>query len=366
MGFLARSCFLIVGALSILTLSCAGNGEDAAPQIVRPVKYLRVSQSGEERVRTFSGTARADQESKLSFKVAGTISHIPVKVGDRVRRGQLLAELDPKDYRIKVREAEAGLERAKAASRNAEAVYGRIQALWASEHVSRNDLDAARAASESAASAVRAAEQQLELARSQLGYARLTAPVDGEVAAVIPQENENIAPGYPVAVLTSGTMPEAHIAAPENLIGFIRKGSAATVSFTALPNRTFAGTVSEVGVAVTGPFATYPVTVRLTETAPQILSGMAAEVAISCGAEGGAVSGIRVPPQAVGQDRKGKFVYVVEPSGADRGIARRRVVRTGGLDADGLDVVEGVRDGELVVTAGVSRIEDGTTVRLLK
>lgn len=366
MFFHTRSFLMMVASLSMLALSCAGSGNDQSSQVIRPVKYQRAGLTGEERIRIFSGTAQADLESKLSFKVAGTINRIPVKVGDRVRKGQVLAELDPKDYRTRVQEAEAGLERAKAAFRNADAVYGRIQALWAGQHVSRNDLDAARASSEAAASAVRGAEQQVELARSQLGYTSLNAPADGEIAAVIPQENENIAPGYPVVMLTSGTLPEVRIAVPENLIGFIHRGAMVTVSFTALPNRTFDGKVTEVGVAVTGPFTTFPVTVKLSKPDPEILSGMAAEVSVSCGAEGGPESGVRVPPQAVGQDRKGNFVYVIEPSGEDKGIARRRAVKTGGLTAEGLDVVEGLRDGELLVTAGVSRMEDGMMVRLLK
>lgn len=357
--------YLIPAVLSLVVVSCAGK-DDRDTRIIRPVKYQRAVVSGEARVRAFSGTAQADLESKLSFRVAGTISRIPVKVGDHVHKGQLLAELDEKDYRLKVQEAEAGLDRALAAFRNADAVYSRIQALYASQHVSRNDLDGARAASESSASSVRAAEKRLEMARSQMGYTRLVAPVDGAVAAVVPQENENIAPGYPVVILTSGARPEVRIAIPENLIGRIQKGDKVTVSFPAVTGQTFPGTVTEVGVAVTGPFTTYPVIVRLAGTDPGIRSGMAAVVSFRFMGERGTPDGVRVPPQAVGEDMKGNFVYVVEPSGADQGIARRRVVTPGGLGADGLEVVEGLSDGELVVTAGVNHMEDGMKVRLLR
>lgn len=67
-------------------------------KVLRPVRYQAVIITSGERVRTFAGTSKAGEETQLSFKVSGTMRRKPVKVGDTVKRGQLIAELDPKDY----------------------------------------------------------------------------------------------------------------------------------------------------------------------------------------------------------------------------------------------------------------------------
>ena len=74
---------------------------------------------------------------------------------------------------------------------------------------------------------------------------------------------------------------------------------------------------------------------------------------------------VLVPAVAVGEDREGRFAFVVEPGEEGIGIARRRTVDVGDLTAEGLEVLEGLNDGEIVVTAGISRIADGQQVRLL-
>lgn len=352
---------LLGGVLWVIGCS----SEKPAPEpVIRPVRYQQVFASGGARTRSFSGVSRAGQESRLSFKVSGTIQRIAVVVGDRVEAGDLLAQIDPKDLRLQEEEAEASLHRQEAQERNAQADFDRVRGLYESGHASKGDYDAARAADESAKAAVRAAEKALELARSQLGYARLLAPVTGSIASVEVEENENIQPGQRVLVLTSGTEPEVLVSVPEVLIAQIREGSAVEVTFDAVPDRRFDAKVTEVGVASTGMATTFPVTVRLDQTDPAIRPGMAAEVAFSFDSED-TRERILVPPVAVGEDREGRFVFVIEDVEDGLGTARRRAVRPGELTGDGLEILEGLKDGDLLVTAGVSRLVDGLQVRLL-
>jgi multidrug efflux pump subunit AcrA (membrane-fusion protein) len=91
---------------------------------------MQVYRTGADRVRTFSGTARAGVESRLSFRVAGTVERVAVKVGDTVRPGQMLAELDPRDYELQVEDAEASLAQARARARNAESNLDRVRGLY--------------------------------------------------------------------------------------------------------------------------------------------------------------------------------------------------------------------------------------------
>lgn len=350
--------FLATGLL----LSC-GEEEQVPEPVVRPVRSEPVYATGGSRARSFSGTCRAAQESRLSFKVAGTVTKVAVQVGDRVRTGQLIAELDGRDYELQVQEAEAALKSSQAQARNANRALSRVRSLYENQNASLNDLDAARAAWESAEAQDRATQNRVDLARSQLSYARLTSPVEGSIASVTVEENENVAPGQPVALLTSGSDLEVQVAIPEVLIAQIREGDATTVSFDAIPGQEQQGTVTEVGVSPTGMATTFPVTVRLHKVDPKCRPGMAAEVIFRFGTRGNRER-ILVPASAVGEDPEGRFVFVVDESEAGTATVHRRpvTIRLAGKD---IEILEGLTDGERVVTAGVSRINDGQKVKLL-
>lgn len=344
---------MIIGLF--ITLSCGKEVEQQ--EIIRPVRYMQVYSTGGSRVRTFTGVAQAGIETRLSFKVPGTVKQLPVTVGDSVSRGQLIAELDANDYQVQVQQAEAALAQAQAQERNASASYNRVRALYENNNASRSDLDAARAGNESAAAAVRAAEKQLELASLQLSYTRLSAPVDGDIAAVNIERNENVGAGQPIIILTSGKQIEVKLAIPEILIPKVEEGGPVTVTFDALPEKKFSGEIIEVGVVATGLGTSFPVIVRLDETDDAIRPGMAASVSMLFESTDERERFI-VPSHAVAEDRNGRFVYVVEPSVEEQGFGfiRRKTVVVGELTADGLEIFEGLNDGDLVVTAGISRV----------
>jgi RND family efflux transporter MFP subunit len=348
-----------------MALASWGCAEQAVPeQPLRPVRTIQVFATGAERVRSFSGTARAGQESRLSFRVRGSVEVLDVEVGDRVRAGQVLARLDPQDYRLQFEDAEASLARIRAEVRNAEANYARIRGLYENSNASLNALDVARAGFESATAALESGEKKLEQARLQLSYTRLEAPTPGAISRVLVEVNENVQPGQTVAVLTAGARPEVEIGMPEVFIARVKEGQPVDVTFDALGGRTFAATVTEVGVASTGLATTFPVKARLDRDEPEVLPGMAAEVHFRFEA-GGDTDRIEVPAFAVSEDREGRFVYVVEEIGDGVGRAVRREVTVGGLTADGgLEILHGLVEGERVITAGVSRIQDGRQVRL--
>jgi len=357
--------FLAVLFAVILQPACEQEQKASAP-IIRPVRTYQVYSTGGTRIRTFSGTAHAGLESRLSFRVPGKVKRRFVKVGDAVRAGQLIAELEPEDYLLQFQEADASLDRAKAEQRNAEANYARVRALYENRNASRNDLDAARAAAESSRAQVTSIEKRLDLARSQLSYAKLKASTAGSIASVEVEENENVQAGQTVVILTSGSQPEVKVAIPGILISQVTQGGKVKVTMDAFPGKTFPAVVTEVGVATTGMSTTYPVTVRLKEEQKDILPGMAAEVAFRFESRDRRERFL-IPPVAVGEDRQGRYVYVVAP-GDEEGLGRatRRAVTVGELREEGLEVLFGLSDGDLVVIAGVSRITDGQTVKLLE
>lgn len=358
------STLLTLSLLVPLLSACGGPEQDTTP-IVRPVRTIQVFSAGADRVRRFSGVASSGVESRLSFRVSGTVQQVAVVVGDSVEQGQLIAGLDPTDYQLELQRARASLRQAEAEERNAESNYERVRRLWENNNAALSDLENARAGFESAEAAVQSLQNQVSLAVQQLGYTRLTAPVAGAIADVPIEVNENVIAGQQVALLTSGATPNVDVAIPGRLISGVRRGDAVSVTFDAVSDQPFEGHVIEVGIASMNVGTSFPVTVRLDSSEPSIRSGMAAEVSFTFVASD-ATDRIEVPTVAVGEDTGGRYVFVVEPGEADFGIAHRRPVEVGEITTRGFQVTGGLEDGDLVIIAGVSQLEDGQRVRLLE
>ncbi len=351
---------------SIAILVClfggCGGSDPVVQEVIRPVRYVEAQNAGTSTSRILAGVVRSGVESRLSFRVPGTIQSLDIEVGSVVKKGQEIARLDSTDYDLRVEEAKAALAQARAGLRRAQADYDRVRALYENNNASKAELDAARANSESAEAQVEAVTKQLELSSQQVGYTVLRVPEDGAIASVDVEVNENVDGGKQVCLLVSGSQPEVAIPVPEGLIAQMRKGQEVTVALDALPGRSYRAQIQEVGVAVTGAATTYLVTAQFLEADIDIRAGMAAEVTFLFDVPES--DHILVPVVAIGEDRDGRFVFVVDPTGGETGIVHRRDVEVISTSR-GVEIMEGVQVGELVVTAGVRRLIDGETVKLL-
>jgi len=349
--------------VGILFVSCGD--KEVIEEIIRPVRTEQVFSTGGERVRTFSGVVQSGTESKLSFKVPGTVQRVNVDIGTKVRAGQLLIQLDPTDYDIQVKEAENAREMARSAEIQAESNYERIRALYENRSASKSALDAARAGFESAHEQDNILKKRRKLARNQLEYTSLKAPVTGTVSNVMVEENENVGAGQQVLVLTSGSDLEVKIAMPEVLIAQVREGDDVLIALDAIKGKEFKAKITEVGIASSTYSTTYPVMVRFIETNPDIRPGMAAEIMFTFKSESNRECYI-VPPVSVGEDRLGRYVFVVQGADSGFGNIQKKSVEIGELTTDGLEIMEGLTDGDYLVTAGVSQIQDGLKVKFNK
>ncbi len=353
-----------VFAAALLALGACGPAAEPDEPVIRPVRYERAAIRGGAETRTFSGTTRAEVESTLSFKVPGTLTRLAVNVGDVVAGGQVVAELDPTDYRVSLQQAEAGLAAARAEFRNAKSRYNRVRDLYENRNASTGDLDSARATWESAAAQVQASRQQLEAARLQLSYTQLAAPQECSIAETYAKENENVSTGQGVVRLNCGQCSEVVVAVPDSFIGRVQAGLEVEVTVEAVSDQAHKAVVTEVGVAAGGGGTAFPVTAVLTGECAELRSGMAADVVFIFAPESDRAV-LAVPGLSVGEDRTGRFVYVLEKADGDTWISRRRTVEIGEVFSDGIEIVSGIAVGDLVVTAGVRRVIDGQRVRLL-
>lgn len=342
--------------------SC-GKKVEEPKAVLRPVRYVIVESSSKGRLRTFSGSAQADVESRLSFKISGTVVSVPVDVGDKVRKGDVIAELNPEDYLLQLQEIEASLRQSFAQARNADANYKRIKALYEKKNVSRNELDSARASYESGKATVQSIQKKLEQAKLQVEYTRLVAPADGVISSTKVEVNENVSAGQTVAVLSSGTRYKVKVAVPEDFISQIHEGEKVAVTFDSIQGKEFPATITEVGVSSSDIAKTYPVIAVLDDVHEHIRPGMAAEVAFRFAYKEG-VAPIIVPTIAVGEDRLGRYVFVVEKTVPGVGVVHRRPVKVGKLISHGIEITDGLKEGEMVATAGVSKIKDGMKVEM--
>ncbi|MEO1436480.1 MAG: efflux RND transporter periplasmic adaptor subunit [Bacteroidota bacterium] len=369
---------LKLGFLTLLIWGCGGKQTvEELPDLVRPVKYGKVLRSGGKNVHTFSGLAQSGQESKLSFRVAGTIRTLNVKLGDRVRRGQVIATIDPTDYTVQAEQASASKKGSDANLKSAETQliiartnYQRIEKLYESNSVplsefeqAKSNYETAQASFEAAQTQVTSSEKQVESAKNQVAYTRLTAPFTGVITAVNAEENELVGSGSPVAVLSSEAEPEVSVGVPENLISKVRKGQEVDIRFSALIGQSFKGAVQEVSYAA-GTSPTYPAIIRIKGASNEIRPGMAAEVTFNF-SKATEKSFVVSPVQAVGEDAEGNFAFLLEPASGEAYTVKKQAIEIGQLLPGGFEVKSGLKEGDLVATAGLSTLLDSMTVKLI-
>ncbi len=327
---------------------------------LRAVRYISVTKSDSDRIRKYSGVSESDQEAKLSFKVPGNLIKLNVSVGDAISVGQVIAEIDPETYALQLQQSEADFARANSEKRNAQAAYLRVRGLYENQSASKNELDTARAAAESANALVNAAQKGVELARLNLSYTELISATDCSVATTSVDQGENITAGQEIVLVNCGNALNINVSVPESAISDFEFGVAAEVEFDAIPGVVYSGRVSEVGISAIG--TTFPVTVSLLDIS-DLRVGLSAQVSFRFNNQ--ISETIIVPSSAVGEDQDGRYVYVVIPSDVSKqGKIERRNVTVGNIVSSGIEILTGIEEGDRVVTAGVSVIRDGLLVQI--
>jgi RND family efflux transporter MFP subunit len=359
---LKLSCLTL---LSLLLLAACSKEKEVQKEIIRPVRYQKVELSGSGQSRTFSGVSKAAMEVKLSFKVGGTVKSVKVKVGDKVKKGKVIAVLEKTDLQLRYEQAKVAVSNARIQMQTAKSAFERTAALYENNNVSLQDFERVKTAYESAKAVVSSKQRSLQLASSQLSYATLTAPMDGIVTEVKVENNENVGPGKVVAELNSGNDIEVSIGIPESYIAKVKEGDKVEVQFPSINGAAFKGVVSEVSYAISSSSSTYPVNIVLENPSEKIRPGMAAEVAFAFKSEAKA-SKIVAPVNTVSEDQTGRFVYTVTQEEDGSALVHRKAVTVGELTDEGLEILEGLQDGELIVTAGISKLSDSIKVKLLK
>jgi RND family efflux transporter MFP subunit len=306
-----------------------------------PVRVATVSEGPAQPPIDVTGVVAARDELRLSFKLGGLVQHIAVREGDRVHKGQLLAQLDPTEIAAQV-------EQTRQMSDKAERDLARGAALHADQVIPLEQLQNLRTQAD-------VARSQLRAARFNQQYASITAPTDGVVLRRLIGERELVAPGQ--AALLLGRNDNGYIvrfAVADRSIVQLRSGDPVELRLDAWPADIFKAAVSQIANAADPASGLFAVEARMDNTTRPLASGLVGRVRLWPQTVANATLPY-VPIGAVleGNDNHAR-VFVV-----DGDIARSRTIEVAFITADSVAVRNGVKPGEKVIAVGAPYVEDG-------
>lgn len=335
----------------------ACSGEQVAPPAAVPVLVVHPGDVPGQAPAVFPGEIRARQESPLSFRVGGNLLRRTVDAGQRVRKGQVLAELDAADFALQARASQAQVAASEAELVRARDDFKRFQTLAAQQLVSRSALDQQAAAFKAAQGQVNAARANSDVLGNQAGYAQLRAPADGVIASREAEAGQVVAAGQTIFNLAADGPREVLIALPEGTLSDYAVGQKVDVELWTRPGTRLPGTLREIAAAADSQARTYAARVSLDETVPQdIALGQSARVYSRAGRSGT----LQLPLAALQRGEHGRAsVWVVDPSTR---TLKAVAVTTGAYGTDSVPVLDGVRAGDWVVAAGGHLLREGQAV----
>ena len=331
-----------------------------ADEPVRAVKVMTVGADAQHSSAEYSGEVRARVESRLGFRVGGKIIRRPVELGQRVRAGEVLAQLDPQDYKLTADAARAQLAAAATNRDLATADLRRYKDLREQNFISSAELERRETTLKAAQAQFDQAQAQLTGQGNQVAYTALVADVSGVVTAVDAEVGQVVAAGTPVVRIAQDGARDVVFSVPEDRVQAVRVGSAAQVQLWA-SQQTLPGTVREVAASADPVTRTY--SVKLSMDSKAVLP-LGATVTVTAAALGhGDEPVIKLPTSALLRDGNTSAVWLLDT--ASMTVKLNPIVIA---TADGNDVVvsSGLAPGMQVVVAGVHVLQPGQKVTVYR
>lgn len=357
---------VFAGAVAAIWLWPKKDAESVVSEPVRPVRSVVVQDGTKMPDLEFPGVVKAGSDRTLAFEVSGKILSIPVSKNQHVKKGDVIAKLDPKDFEDRVAKAKA------ARDRDAESLarYRNV----AENAVSKEEVSRAEAQ-------LKTSQAEYDSAVRDLERTVLTAPFDGVIADTFPSELDVVSVGARIALILDTQEIGVEVSLPETIVirsKMIQKSNASTnsishVVFDSYPGRTFPSRLDEFTAIADSRTQIYKATFKLANVPElNLLPGMSATVLVDGNdyvyRDAEERPAVAVPGAAVGVDEKGSyFVWKLEETD-DAGVFSVRRSPISVMSRVGTDVVvrDGVKPGDRIATAGVSVLSEGRKVTLLK
>ena len=357
-----HSFALLVSAMFALS---ACSHPEAPLEPIRAVKLTTVSASGVTAHQEMAGDVRARQETRLGFRVGGKLMARPASVGQRVKAGQLLAQLDGNDLALASEAAKAQVTAALTQRDLAAAELKRFSDLKAKGFISGAEIERRQASLDATDASLKQARAQSAVQGNQAGYARLVADADGVVVAVDAEVGQVVGASASVVRIARDGARDVVFAVPESQLTMVRLGMPAQVRLWAAsesgPDGRWVGTVREVAASADPTTRTYQVKVALPADA-NVALGATAYVGFAP-PQGAVADVIKLPTSALMRgsvaDKTNSAVWVFD---AASGTVQSRPVQVAGVDGNQVVIAGGLKVGEEVVSAGVHVLSPGQKV----
>ena len=353
---------LIQAAALLLAASiAAGCGKAPPPKTEDPrlVRVLTIKPAERTRTVEFPGEVRARYETRLGFRVPGKLTERLVEVGTRVRAGQPIARLDPRDFELAAASAQAQVTQFQADKTLAAADLARYRELRAKNFISQAELERRQAVYDTAAARLDAAQAQARQAANQAGYALLVADTAGVITAIEAEAGQVVGAGQTVARLARPGDREIAIAVPESQREALEDASEFAITLNAVSGRRWSGRLREVSPAADPATRTYGARITIAQPGEDVELGMSARVAVNFAARD---TRIELPVAAIYSKGEAPGVWLVDSGGS----VRLQPVKTGGLAGERVLIDSGLKPGDTVVIAGAQLLRPGERVRLLE
>ncbi len=348
--------YLLSIAVFLILFAGCGSKEPPEKKVIRPVKAMIVGSAVDLAGQGYPATTKASREAEISFRVGGPLIKTNVIEGAKVNKGDLVAEIDPRDYKLAEQAARAHYEQAKAEAE-------RYERLWKKGSVAKNDYDRKHAA-------YLITKAAWEDAVNNLNDTKLHAPFTGYYGPKIVDVGQEVQPKQPITTISNLSIIEVATTIPEKLAVKFRNFESYEVAFDAYPDQVFKATLKEMGKVPTPEG--YPLRLYLDykfdpndHSQPKISAGMSCRVNIILkNAED--AHDLVVPTSAVfeGETDSSPSVWILE--GKDTFTVKKQHVKLGGFaDRNHILVLSGLKAGQKIVVAGAKRLVEGEKVTIL-
>lgn len=349
-----------LGTLALALMAAGGCGDGEQKPKGPPPTIVTTTQAQVQRLEVTQesiGSVDTQTAPFIAAEVAGRITRISVNVGERVRAGQVLAELDPRDQELARRSAAAEVNRVQALLLNQQRLVERYQKLVQQGFISATALDNAESQLAAYQEQARAAQAQLEAAERNLARTKIVAPISGRVEQRMAAVGDFVTVGKAVFQLTASQTLRVHLPFPESLAAELRPGQRARLSTPTAPGKVVEGRVSEIRPMVGALSRSIDVIVDVANPGDW-RPGASVSGAIVVGERPSAVI---VPEQSLVLRPAGEVVYVL-----NAGKAEQRVVETGLRQRGVVEIRSGVNADETVIVDGAAFLTHQAPVSVQK
>ncbi|MEA1962380.1 MAG: efflux RND transporter periplasmic adaptor subunit [Bacillota bacterium] len=355
-----KSVYLILCLLlmTCVVLSGCGKKEAVVKESQITVNTAKASKTDIAKSVRYSGIVRGKNEVYIMPKVPARVTAIYVKPGDMVSVGQALLTLDSSDYEAGIQQAAAGKSLADVQLQNAQSNYERTQKLYEAGAASAQQWEVAQRGLDSAQAGIEQAAAGYRMAQDQVGNCSITAPISGVVGSVNLSLGETANTQAPAAIVTNSNDLEIEVMVSESEVTYVQQGSEVEVLIKAVQNEPFTGAVDSISTVADPVKRNYAVKVALPNQEGKIKSGMFAEVSVHTLSRQEAIG---VPSTAVIPKGGRDIVYTVDEDSR----ARLLEVEVGIMNNQMVEILQGIKPGQEVITRGNTLVSDGSLVRVV-